>query len=348
MKILLVKLSSLGDVLHNLPVVWDIRRSHPDAQIDWVVEEAYAQLLEPLKTTESFKGIDRIITFSTRRWKKELKSGHIAKVFGEFADLKKQLKMSSYDRIVDTQGLLKSALIATLAKKSAQGKIVGIGNRTEGSGYEPLARVFYDQSTKVPLQYHAVDRSRAVIADALGLPPPDRGFYPPQFYPKSYLDYLKGQTNPFNFSKNQYVMCFHATARLAKSWSLDHWTQLGKEIDRRGYASVFPWGNEKEKIISEQIVKSIGSASIVPNAFSIQEAFILIAQAKASIGVDTGLTHLSAILNQPTIEIYVDSPVWKTEGYWSSQIHNLGDTQKPPSIDVVKQHLEEILRTVTF
>ena len=344
MKILLVKLSSLGDILHNLPVVWDIRRTYPDAQIDWVVEEAYAQLLEPLKTTDSFKGIDRIISFSTRRWKKELKQGHFSKVFREFSELKKQLLITSYDIIADTQGLLKSAMIAKLAKKSPSGVVVGIGNRTEGSGYEPLARWFYDQSTQVPLRYHAVDRSRAVIAKALKTPIPDRDAYPPRFYPEDYLPSLKNQLNPLGLEQDQYVLCFHATARMAKSWPMEDWIRLGNEIHKNGYSAVFPWGNSAEKNVSEKIMSALATQNIVPNAFSIQDAFTLIAQAKATIGVDTGLTHLSAVLQRPTIEIYVDSPVWKTEGYWNTMLHNLGDTGSPPSIQLVTHHLEEILK----
>ena len=343
MKILLVKLSSLGDILHNLPVVWDIRRAYPEAQIDWVIEEGYAQLLEPLKTTSSFKGIDRVIPFSTRRWKKELKQGHFSKVFREFSELKKQLLITSYDIIADTQGLLKSAMIAKLAKKSPSGVVVGIGNRTEGSGYEPLARWFYDQSTQVPLRYHAVDRSRAVIAKALKTPIPDRNAHPPRFYPEDYLPSLKNQLNPLGLEQDQYVLCFHATARLAKSWPMKNWVQLAKEIHQQELVAVFPWGNLTEKKISEQIVASLSDQSIVPRAFSIQEAFILIAQARATVGVDTGLTHLSAILNQPTIEIYVDSPLWKTEGYWSSNIVNLGDQSDSPSQEAVIKKFETLL-----
>ncbi len=324
-------------------MVWDIRRTYPDAQIDWVIEEAYSQLLEPLKTTESFKGIDRIISFSTRRWKKELKQGYFSKVFREFSELKKQLQITSYDIIADTQGLLKSALIAKLAKKSVQGQIVGIGNRTEGSGYEPVARWLYDQSTQVPLRYHAVDRSRAVITEALKMPLPDRDTHPPRFYPEDYLPSLKNQPNPLGLEQDQYVLCFHATARLAKSWPMEDWVQLAKEIHQQGLVAVFPWGNLTEKKISEQIVASLSDQSIVPRAFSIQEALILIAQARATVGVDTGLTHLSAILNQPTIEIYVDSPVWKTEGYWNSQIYNMGDLGRAPEFTEVIAQLEQLL-----
>lgn len=97
---------------------------------------------------------------------------------------------------------------------------------------------------------------------------------------------------------------------------------------------VFPWGNPKEKLISEQLAKEVPNA-IVPEAFSIQDAFVINAQSKLVIGVDTGLTHLAAVLGVPTIELYIDSPIWKTEGYWNTNIYNLGDTQQAPKIEEV-------------
>jgi heptosyltransferase-1 len=137
-------------------------------------------------------------------------------------------------------------------------------------------------------------------------------------------------------------MCFHATAGASKRWSDDDWVTVGKALVAKGIQVILPWGNDKEKAISEQIAKKIsgrpslvGSKAIVPNSFSIADAFGLIAGAQMTIGVDTGLTHLSAILGMPTIELYCGSPRWKTEGYWSPNIHNLGDKGQPPSVEEV-------------
>ncbi len=174
MKILLVKLSSLGDVLHNLPILWDVRQHNPHAQIDWVVEEAYVPLLEPLKTTFQFQGIDRIIPLAFRRWKKNLKKGEFIQSIEEFIDFKKELQQDHYDLIIDTQGLIKSAFVTFLANKSPNARIIGLANQTEYSGYEPLARKFYSESIQVPQQSHAVDRSRWLAAAALDQAPPDR------------------------------------------------------------------------------------------------------------------------------------------------------------------------------
>jgi len=343
MNILIVKLSSLGDVLHNLPIVWDIRKKYPDARVDWVIEEAYVELITPLLTTNNFKGIDHIIPLSLRRLRKELKSRGWSSILQDIQSQKKQLQAIQYDIVIETQGLLKSALITALAKKSPQAIVSGIGNRTEDSGYEPLSRLFYTKSVNVPLHYHAVDRSRAVSSAGLGTQVPNRNKSPPMFYPPSLIESLLQLPNPLGLDKGSYVMCFHATARLAKCWSNDNWIAIAQELSKRGLFVIFPWGNSKEKLISEQLAKEVPN-SIVPEAFSIQDAFVINAQAKLVIGVDTGLTHLAAVLGIQTLEIYVDSPRWKTEGYWSSKIFNLGDVRQPPNVNEVKNVIELFLK----
>ena len=334
-KILLVKLSSLGDVLHNLPIIWDVRARFPDAQIDWVVEEGYVNLLTPLLTRESFQGIDRIIPFGLRRWKKSLLS---IQTWKEFFSFKKNLQQVSYDFVIETQGLLKSALVCALAKKAPGAVVAGLANATEFSGYEPLARNFYTQQVQVPLQCHAVDRSRYVLCSAFdwSLIGRTEGAV---FYPEQASLALNSEQVQF---QNPYVLFFHSTARDAKRWSEANWIQLGNALAAQGYRVILPWGNSSEKAISEKLASSISNA-VVPNAFSIKEAFSIISNAALVVGVDTGLTHLSAVLNRPTVEIYCDSPRWKTEGYWSNKLRNLGDIQSPPSVQQVIDSSEDLL-----
>jgi heptosyltransferase-1 len=327
-KILLVKLSSLGDVLHNLPIVWDLRARLPEAQIDWVVEEGYVHLLEPLLSKNGFRGIDRIIPFGLRHWKKNLFK---LATWKEFFAFRNTLQATTYDVLIETQGLLKSAIVCSLVKKSSDAVIAGLANATEFSGYEPLARSFYNQSVQVPTQCHAVDRSRWVMCSALDWSLIERGdapqFYPPEFIASIPKTAVVGLRSP-------YVLCFHSTAREAKRWSSDSWIALGKDLSTRGYQVVFPWGNLSEKAISKLLAAQIPDA-LVPPAFSIEDAFSVIAGAALTVGVDTGLTHLSAVLDKSTVEIYCDSPRWKTEGYWSDRIANVGDIQNPPSVQEV-------------
>jgi heptosyltransferase-1 len=328
-----------------------LRAQYPHAQIDWVVEEGYVGLLEPLKTSLNFAGIDRIIPLAFRRWKKALKRGEFIKSIQEYIAFKADISLTSYDLIIETQGLLKSAWVSKLANPQKTASVFGLANQTEFSGYEPWARKFYTYCVQVPLHCHAVDRSRWVTASAMDVAVPDRQLSPPQFYPPAYVQSLVDAAKlgfastrvdlGFDVTK-PYVMCFHATAGASKRWSDDHWVAVGKALVAKGIQVILPWGNDKEKAVSEQIAKKIsgrpslvGSKAIVPNSFSIADAFGLIAGAQMTIGVDTGLTHLSAILGMPTIELYCDSPRWKTEGYWSPDIHNLGDKGQPPSIEEV-------------
>ena len=335
-KILLVKLSSLGDVLHNLPIVWDLRERLPNAQIDWIVEEAYVPLLAPLQTTEKFRGIDRIIPVAFRRWRKSLLS---PSTWREFFAMRQMLQSTSYDVVIETQGLLKSALVCALAKKSDTAIVAGLGNATEYSGYEPVARSFYTQSVHVPVKCHAIDRSRQVMCSAFDWPLLNRADEPPRFYPTEFVKHLpalsiEGLKKATDGSVMPYIVCFHSTARAAKRWPNESWVDLGKALANQGYQLIFPWGSATERKVSELITSQISEA-IVPRAISIEEAYALIAHAALTIGVDTGLTHLAAVLGKPTVELYCDSPRWKTEGYWSEQIANHGDLQQPPTVTEV-------------
>ncbi len=344
-KILIVKLSSLGDVLHTLPIVWDLRKRLPHAQIDWIVEEAYVPLLKPIETTSIFRGIDRIIPLAFRRWRKSLWSSSTQH---EFLAMRQMLQATTYDVILETQGLIKSALVCALAKKSAHAVVAGLGNATEYSGYEPLARIFYTQAVQVPKQCHAVDRARWVMCSAMDWPLIKRENEPPQFYPPEFVKHLpilalENLSSAANDPIAKYVLCFHSTARAAKRWANESWIDLGKSLAKEGYRLVLPWGNASEKQVSETIASHIPEA-IVPKAISIEEAYSLIAHAALVVGVDTGLTHVAAVLGKPTIEIYCDSPKWKTEGYWSKQIANHGDVRQPPTVAEVVSSCQKLIK----
>lgn len=342
--ILLVKLSSLGDVLHNLPIVWDLRKRLPHAQIDWIVEEGYVQLLEPLKTTETFRGIDRIIPVAFRRWRTNPFS---LRTWREFFAMRKLLQTTTYDVLIETQGLLKSALVCALAKKTKDAIVAGLGNATEYSGYEPMARMFYTQSVHVPVKCHAIDRSRWVMSSALDWPLLNRNDEPPFFYPRQFVEQLpplvfEGLRKTEKGSPVPYVVCFHSTARAAKRWPNDHWVELGRELALQGYQVILPWGTADEMKISARIASQIPGA-MVPRAFTMAEAYSLVGHAALTIGVDTGLTHLSAVLGKPTVEIYCDSPRWKTEGYWNRVIANVGDMKTIPSVAEVVRSAQGVL-----
>jgi heptosyltransferase-1 len=159
MNILLVRVSSLGDVLHNMPIVADIRRHFPGANIDWVVEEGYVSLvrLNP--------EVRNIIPFALRRWRKNLRDKAVR---AEVKAFFRRVREVEYDYVFDTQGLLKTGVIMGAARTRKGGQKVGLANGSEGSGYEGISRIFHTRSIPLDPRTHAVARGRLVVGAALG------------------------------------------------------------------------------------------------------------------------------------------------------------------------------------
>ncbi|MGZ8340211.1 MAG: lipopolysaccharide heptosyltransferase I [Telluria sp.] len=319
LNILLVRVSSLGDVLHNLPMVADILRHHPDANIDWVVEEGYVSLvrLNP--------NVRRIIPFALRRWRKRLGSKETrAEIRAFFAEVRRD----RYDYVFDTQGLLKTGIIMGAARGKHK---IGLANGSEGSGYEGISRLFHTKSIPLDPRTHAVARGRLVAGAAFGyavdtvpdfgLPGPDTA-YRPQWMPAE-----------------GYAVFFHGTARDAKKWAPDNWIATGRAL--APMPVLLAWGSPGEKREAEAIAAGVPNAVVLPK-LSMDEAIALARNAALAIGVDTGLTHIAAAFVRPTIELYCDSPKWKTEGNWSPRIVNLGDKGAPPSVADVLPAVERL------
>jgi heptosyltransferase-1 len=315
-KILIVRVSSLGDVVHNMPMVADILLHYPDAAIDWVVEEAYTSLV---KLNGSVR---KIIPFALRRWRKSLFS---ARTRAEMREFRRQLRSESYDFVFDTQGLLKTGLVMRMARLAPGGKRVGLANGTEGSGYEGASRMFHTMSVPVGLRTHAVLRGRLVAAAALGYQvdtPADFGLRAPEVLPSARPAWLPDQP---------YAVFFHGTARAAKQWAPGNWVELARTLADYGFPVLLAWGSDAEKLAAQQLAAQMPNARVLPK-LSMMEAVTLAQQAALAVGVDTGLTHIAAAFNRPTIELYCDSPRWKTEADWSPDVVNLGDLGSPPSI----------------
>jgi heptosyltransferase-1 len=315
LKILLVRVSSLGDVLHNLPIVADILRHHPDAVIDWVVEEGYVSLvrLNPHVRT--------IIPFALRRWRKSLASGATR---AEIKAFFRTLRAERYDYVFDTQGLLKTGVIMGAARLAPGGRKVGLANGSEGSGYEGISRIFHTDSIPLDPRTHAVARGRLVSAAALG--------YAVDTAPDFGLPAPESSNRPQWMPAQPYAVFFHGTARASKKWPAANWIETGAAL--APMPVLLAWGSADEKREAELIAASLPNAVVLPK-LSMDEAVSLARNAALAIGVDTGLTHIAAAFVRPTIELYCDSPKWKTEGNWSPLIVNLGDRGAPPSVQDV-------------
>jgi heptosyltransferase-1 len=310
--ILIVRVSSLGDVVHNMPMLADLRRHVPDAQIDWVVEESYASLVR-------LNGAVRnVIPFALRRWRKSLGAAATRAEMRAFRDA---LRATAYDLVFDTQGLIKTGMVMRMARLAPGGRRVGLANATEGSGYEGLSRIFHTSSVPVGLHTHAVQRAREVAAAALGYAvegPADFGLHAPDLQPA----WLPSQP---------YAVFFHGTARAAKQWPEANWIALGNQLIAHGLALLLPWGSAAEHEAARRIAAGIPGAQVLP-ALPLMEAVTLAQRAALAVGVDTGLIHIAAAFERPTVELYCDSPRWKTEGNWSPRIINLGDAGAPPDV----------------
>ena len=324
MKILIVRVSSLGDVVHNMPMVSDILRHYPQAQIDWVVEEAYASLVR------LNRGVRRIIPFALRRWRKSFFCQDTRVELRAFRDA---LRQEAYDFVFDTQGLFKTGLVMRMASLAPQGRRVGLANATEGSGYEAISRIFHTMSVPVPARAHAVLRARLVAAAALGYEVNGPADFDMQAPDASNAPWLPS---------TPYAVFFHGTARDAKRWSDASWGRIAQSVNARGLPVLLPWGSEQEKRAAERLAAQMKNAIVLPR-LSMMEAVVLSQRAALVIGVDTGLTHIAAAFQRPTIELYCDSPRWKTEGNWSDRIANLGDTGQPPTVEQVEAAIASLL-----
>ncbi len=288
MRILLVKMSSMGDIIHNMPLVHDLKVRYPVATIDWVVEESFVELakLNPL--------VDRVISVGMRRWKKALLS---KSTWLEFLRFKKQLQSTRYDVILDTQGLIKSALIAQLA----HGKSYGQNAHTVR---ERLAGYMVSSPLDIPRNLHAITRNRLVGARAFNYVMDDQVVhYDMQFN-------AEADVGLENLMPNNCILLFHSTARLAKHWPHQHWISLGQHLNAQGYALALPWGSQSEKKRAELIAQSLKNAVVLPQ-LSIVKLASLMRHVVACIGLDTGLTHIAVALNVPTLAIFTDTHIWQ-------------------------------------
>jgi heptosyltransferase-1 len=283
-QILLVKTSSMGDVIHNLPVIADIRAHYPDASFDWMVEESFSEIpkLHP--------DVRQIIPVAVRRWRKSIFKYD---TWQEVRALKTRLNSPHYDAIIDTQGLLKSAVLARLA----HGEISGMDFN---SAREPLASLFYQNKYAVGRNQHAVQRNRALVAQALNYP-----------IPESTPDYGLGNTLKSEIAlelslPDAYVVYLHGTSRDSKLWPVSHWVDLAHRLQLLNIAILLPWSTLHEERRAREIASQASNAIVLPKLKLTPLAKIL-ANSSLNIGVDTGLMHLSTALNKPSIAIYTDT-----------------------------------------
>lgn len=310
-RVLLVKLSSLGDVIHHLPAVTDLARHRPDAHIAWAVEEAYAGLVG------MHAGVHEVIPVGLR----SLRGGPLAPAkWRRLAQARHRLARGKWDYVIDSQGLLKSALVSS----AAGGNVFGMDRK---SARERIAARFYDVKLAVARERHAVERNRDLVGQVFGYRPATRVRYgigiaaqPPAWAPVQ-----------------PYAVLLHAASRPHKAWPDDRWTALGAILSASGYSCVLPGGSDAERSRAARLAATIPGAIAAP-ASTLAEIAALLGHAALVAGVDTGLTHLAVALGRPTAGIYVATRPELTGLYGENGV-NLGGPGNTPTAEAVARAL---------
>jgi heptosyltransferase I len=295
--ILIVKLSSLGDVVHTMPAVQDIRRALPHAQIDWVVEPGFAALVQRCE------GVRRAIPCAIRQWRKSWWRASTRALWQAFSA---QLQLEKYDAVIDAQGLTKSALVARCAQLSRTGKRYAMANRTAGSGYEAPTRWLADVALTMPVQVHAVQRSRLLCAQALGYALGDN------LCQYGLLVHVNTAQAAIKNIANKNIAFIHGSSRDDKCWSEAHWVQLGQQLMEQGYGIALLHGNDDELARSQRLAKALGAAAQVWPRLGLDALTDNLAASAGVIGVDSGLSHIAVALDLPHVQLYNFDTAWRT------------------------------------
>jgi heptosyltransferase-1 len=314
LNILIVKLSSLGDVVHAMPAVQDIRRALPHARIDWVVERGFAPLVARCE------GVQRVVRSDLRRWRK---APLARQTRAEWRAFRQELRADAYDAVLDLQGLTKSALVARMAPLAAGGRRYAMANRTEGSSYEAPTRWVADVAVPVQPQSHAVQRARELCAKALGYALPAE------------LRFGLGRAGTV---RSREVALIHGTSRADKCWPEAHWLELGRRLLQAGYTLGLPHGSDEERERSERMAGALGAGAQVWPRLSLDALTERMAGCAGAIGVDSGLSHIAVALDLPHVQVYNFDTAWRTGPLAAQAARQRSVFASPaPSVDQVWQ-----------
>jgi len=297
MKILVVKLSSLGDVVHAMPAVQDMRAAFPGARIDWVVERGFAPLVQRCD------GVRRVIACELRRWRK---APWAADTRAQWRAFRAELAMEAYDAVIDLQGLAKSALVARLARLAPGGRRYALANRTDGSSYEAPTRWVADVAVRIAPHTPAVQRARLLCAAALGYALPGAERYGLLARPRHPASPLSAA------AEDGCVALVHGTSRADKEWPEAHWLALGQRLLDQGHLLTLPHGNDAERARCERLAAALGPRANIWPRLDVGALTDHMASCAGVVGVDSGLSHIAVALDLPHVQIYNFDTAWRT------------------------------------
>ncbi len=339
-KVLIVKLSSLGDVVHAMPAVQDLRRAFTGVQIDWVVERAFAPLVARCD------GVQRVIACDLRRWRKAPFSKTTRL---EWAAFKTELQADAYDAVIDLQGLTKSALVSWLARTAARGRRYSLANQTDGSSFEAPARWVADVAIELEPHVHAIERSRVLCAAAFkyeadatarfGLKPGALAVPRPPAVRHGHA------ANPFA-ARRPVVALVHGTSRADKQWPVASWVALGQRLNHHGFAVALAHGSAAEKVTSEAIASQLDDVWVWPT-MGLDALTDTMAHCAGVVGVDSGLSHIAVALGLPHVQIYNFDTAWRTGPQSAGAPRQVSVYATPqPDVDSVWQAWESLATPV--
>ena len=309
MRILLVKMSSMGDIFHTFPAISDIKKHFPDAKIDWVVEDSFKEIVA------WHPGVNKVIPIQLRRWVKQRNK----KSWQEFNHWRTQLRSKSYDFIIDAQGLLKSAAIAKCAKGN------GIDGYDKKSAREPITHWFYKRRHHIDKDQHAVQRTRQLMAQALG------------YTLSKKLNFGINQNFTHIKEKPRKLVFIIGTSWVTKLWATSEWQALGKIALEAGFSIEIIWGSAEEQAIADKIISVCPQATRPEQRLSITRIAEKLVEAVGVIGLDTGFSHLAGALETPTIALYgATSPI--KVGLIGEHTHNLQLSEPLDCMPCHKRH----------
>jgi len=293
LKVLIVKTSSMGDVIHTLPALTDAVNAIPDIRFDWVVEEGFAEI------PGWHFAVDKVIPVAIRRWRKNLWKTFTS---GEWKRYRMALSETDYDLVIDAQGLLKSAMLVT---RYSRGIHCGYDKH---SARESLAARFYQRRFSVDKQQHAVERTRQLFAQALGYQVAGRG----DFAIRSHFIHDQNTVS-------DYLVFLHSTTRFDKHWPEIYWQELIDKATAAGWKIKLPWGNPDEKARAERLARENRNVDVLPK-LNLAQVTTVLAGAAACVSVDTGLSHMAAALDRPNVILFGPTDPGLVGGYGKDQI----------------------------
>ncbi|MDO5686678.1 MAG: lipopolysaccharide heptosyltransferase I [Neisseria sp.] len=316
MKVLLVRTSSMGDLVHTLPAIEDLAKNRPDVELHWLCEEAFADIarLHPF--------VKKVHVMAWRRWRKNLVS---RETWAEFFAFKKKMREGNYDKVLDAQGLIKSAIFSRMAKTAVTGL-------DKTSARESMAAFFYQEKFQVVRGENAVWRNRQLFAQVFAYTFTDE------------VDFGVRLPESVQWSgyPEQYHVCLTAASRDHKLWPEEHWRQLFTVMHQHdGLPIYLPFGNNEEKMRAERLAQDFAFVSVCPK-MTLHEASILLGKATSVIGVDTGLLHLANAFNRPLIGIYTATDPNKTGVQSSPRAVNIGGIGIIPTV----QQIDEVWQRI--